>query len=58
MNKREGMPTPDQFDALDGSHRVLYRLKMALPTRANPDIDIDNGNGNGNDQDDAPFSHG
>lgn len=32
LNKREGLPTPDQFDAPDGSHRVLYRLKMVTPT--------------------------
>ncbi|WP_406698224.1 TIGR03067 domain-containing protein [Singulisphaera sp. Ch08] len=31
LNKREGLPTPDQFDAPSGSHRVLYRLKMAPP---------------------------
>lgn len=31
VNKREGLPTPDRFDAPSGSHRVLYRLKMAPP---------------------------
>ncbi|SIO07214.1 uncharacterized domain TIGR03067 protein [Singulisphaera sp. GP187] len=31
LNKREGLPTPDQFDAPSGSYRVLYRLKMAPP---------------------------